>query len=106
LVDNALNHTPPNGRVYIALKPYGHKAVELMVQDTGPGIPPEDLNRIFERFYRVDRSRRRTSERQGVGLGLAIVKELVEAHDGRITAESEVGEGSRFVVRLPVIGDW
>ena len=106
LVDNALNHTPPNGRVYLALKPYGHKAVELVVQDTGPGIPPEELSRIFERFYRVDRSRRRTSERQGVGLGLAIVKELVEAHNGRITAESEVEEGSRFVVRLPVIGDW
>jgi signal transduction histidine kinase len=90
----------------MALKPYGHKAVELVVQDSGPGIPPEDLIRIFERFYRVDRSRRRTSEGQGVGLGLAIVKELVEAHDGRITAESEVGEGSRFVVWLPVSGDW
>lgn len=102
LVDNALNHTPPGGRVQITLKPYGDRAAELIVQDSGPGIPPEDLSRIFERFYRVDRSRHRTSERQGVGLGLAIVKELVEAHNGRITAHSHPGQGSTFTLHLPL----
>ncbi|MFZ0545095.1 MAG: HAMP domain-containing sensor histidine kinase [Candidatus Promineifilaceae bacterium] len=102
LVDNAIDHTPPAGQVTIGLKPYDEQMVELVVQDTGPGISPEDLSRIFERFYQVDKSRRRTSERQGVGLGLAIVKELVEAHDGRITVQSDMGQGSSFVVRLPV----
>jgi signal transduction histidine kinase len=102
LVDNAINHTPPSGRVHVGLKPYGDEAVELVVQDTGPGIPPEALSRIFERFYQVDKSRRRTAESGGVGLGLAIVKELVEAHNGRIMAQSQVGQGSAFTVRLPV----
>jgi signal transduction histidine kinase len=102
LVDNALDHTPPDGRVHLSLKPYGDKAVELVVQDTGPGIPPEDLSRIFERFYQVDKSRHRPTENKGVGLGLAIVKELVEAHNGRIIAQSQLGQGSVFVVRLPL----
>lgn len=102
LVDNAIEHTPENGRVHLSLKPYGDKAVELAVQDTGPGIPPEDLKRIFERFYQVDKSRHRTSEDRGVGLGLAIVKELVEAHNGRIIAHSQPGHGSTFFVRLPL----
>jgi signal transduction histidine kinase len=102
LVDNSLNHTPPGGRVHIALKPDGDRAIELVVQDTGPGIPPEALGRIFERFYQVDSSRRRTSEQGGVGLGLAIVKELVEAHNGRITAESQAGQGSAFTIHLPL----
>lgn len=102
LVDNALNQTPPSGRVQILLKPYDDQAIELTVQDTGPGIPPEELSRIFERFYQVDKSRRRTSQRRGVGLGLAIVKELVEAHNGRITAQSQVGQGSSFTIHLPL----
>ncbi len=103
LVDNAIDHTPANGRVHLNLRPYGDKAVELVIQDTGPGIPPEDLSRIFERFYQVDKSRHRTTERRGVGLGLAIVKELVEAHNGRIFAQSQVGQGSAFTVRLPLL---
>jgi signal transduction histidine kinase len=102
LVDNAINHTLPGGRVHMGLKPYGDEAVELVVQDTGSGIPQEALDRIFERFYQVDKSRRRTAESGGVGLGLAIVKELVEAHNGRIIAQSQVGQGSAFTVRLPV----
>jgi two-component system sensor histidine kinase ResE len=101
LVDNAIDHTPPNGLVQISLKAEGNDAVEMVVTDTGPGIPPEDLNRIFERFYQVDKSRHRTAEQRGVGLGLAIVKELVEAHNGTITAQSQVGQGSAFTVCLP-----
>ena len=103
LADNAIEHTPPNGRVHLSLRPYGDREVELVIQDTGPGIPPGDLDRIFERFYQVDKSRHRTSEYGGVGLGLAIVKELVEAHNGRIIAQSQVGQGSAFTVRLPTM---
>jgi len=72
--------------------------VEITVKDTGPGIPPEDLQRIFERFYQVDKSRARPS---GAGLGLTITKEIVEAHNGSIRAESVVGLGTKFIVRLP-----
>ena len=101
LVDNALTHTPAGGRVHLTVKAHGHGAVEATVQDTGKGIAAEDLSRIFERFYQVDRSRVRVNGRQGSGLGLAIVKELVEAHNGRIQARSRVGQGSLFTVRLP-----
>ena len=81
---------------------HGEKAVEVTVQDTGSGIAVEDLSRIFERFYQVEKSRTRENGRRGSGLGLAIVRELVEAHHGSIRAYSQVGEGSAFVVRLPV----
>lgn len=99
LVDNALTYTPAGGRIHLQVRPHGEKAVEGVVQDTGSGIPPEDLSRIFERFYQVDKAR--TSERRGSGLGLAIVQELVAAHNGRIQARSQVGEGTVFTVRLP-----
>jgi signal transduction histidine kinase len=99
LVDNALAHTPDGGRIHLQVRPHGEKAVEGIVQDTGRGIPPEELARIFERFYQVDKAR--TNERHGSGLGLAIVQELVTAHNGRIQARSQVGEGTIFIVRLP-----
>lgn len=99
LADNALAHTPAGGRVHLQVRPHGEKAVEGIVQDTGPGIAPEELSRIFERFYQADKAR--TSSRRGSGLGLAIVQELVAAHNGRILARSKVGEGSIFIVRLP-----
>jgi signal transduction histidine kinase len=102
LLDNALIHTPAGGRVHVTLKMHGEKAVEVTVQDTGSGIAPEDIPRIFERFYQVEKSRTRENGRRGSGLGLAIVRELVEAHHGSIRAYSQVGEGSAFVVRLPV----
>jgi two-component system sensor histidine kinase ResE len=72
LVDNAISHTPPGGRVHLGLSQESEHAILITVQDTGPGIPPEELDRIFERFYQTDRSRVRTSERRGAGLGLAI----------------------------------
>ena len=101
LVENGLNHTTAGGRVHISVRPYGAKAVELTVQDNGKGMPPEQLERIFERFYQVDKSRVRTDGQRGSGLGLSIVQELVLLHNGRIQARSKVGEGSQFIVRLP-----
>jgi two-component system OmpR family sensor kinase len=97
LLDNALKHTPAGGSVTLSAAsiPGG---VEVTVKDTGPGIPPQDLQRIFERFYQVDKSRARPS---GVGLGLTITKEIVEAHNGNIRVESTPGVGTQFIVRLP-----
>jgi len=69
----------------------------VAITDTGPRIPEDELSRIFERFYRLDKSR----PQGGAGLGLAIVREIVEAHRGQVTAGSQIGMGSRFVVRLP-----
>ncbi len=102
LVENALNHTPAGGRVHLALRPYDDKAVELTVEDSGKGMSPEQLERIFERFYQVDRSRARDEAgRSGTGVGLPIVQELVLLHNGRIQVRSQEGKGSQFIVRLP-----
>jgi two-component system OmpR family sensor kinase len=102
LVDNALSHTPANGRVHLRLHSHAaDKAVEIQVQDTGRGMTPEELSRIFERFYQVEKSRAQTAERKGSGLGLAIVQELVALHHGRVLARSIPGKGSLFTVRLP-----
>ena len=101
LLDNALRHTPPGGHVEVGAEGGGDE-VELAVSDSGEGIAPEHLARIFERFYRVDSGR--TRARGGSGIGLAIARALVEAHGGRIRAESDgVGKGSRFVVSIPVM---
>lgn len=109
LLDNALKHTPAGGKITasarVAAGPEGddtRQEVEVAVTDTGQGIPAGDLNRVFERFYQVDKSRARS--RGGTGLGLAICKSIVDAHGGRIWAESVEGLGSRFVVRLPIGG--
>ncbi len=101
LVDNALTHTEAGGRVDIGLRPYHNNAVEVAIKDTGRGIAPDELMRVFERFYQVDKSRVHTNGK-GTGLGLAIVQELVSLHNGRILAHSELGQGSTFIVRLPV----
>jgi len=98
LVDNALKYTGPGGEVELTAEREEDEVV-FAVSDTGAGIPPEDLPRIFERFYRVDRARSR--EIEGTGLGLAIVKHLCEAHGGRLWVESEPGRGSRFYLALP-----
>lgn len=100
LVRNAIAYTPTGGIVSIGLHPDGPDAVALTVADTGIGVPKEDLERIFDRFYRTDASRARTSG--GFGLGLAIVRDLVEAMGGTVKVESTVGEGSTFTVTLRV----
>jgi heavy metal sensor kinase len=100
LLTNALRHTPDGGKIEISLTSDRGQAV-LSVADTGCGIPDEDLPRIFDRFYRVDKARSRTSG--GSGLGLAICKSIVEAHSGTIGCSSKLDEGSTFVVRLPLV---
>ncbi|RLA97319.1 MAG: hypothetical protein DRG32_03790, partial [Deltaproteobacteria bacterium] len=99
LIDNAIKYTPSGGRVELRVVRDGDE-VTFSVADTGEGIPAEDLQRIFERFYRVDKARSR--QRGGTGLGLSICKWIAEAHGGRISAESELGRGSKFHVFLPL----
>ena len=99
LVDNAVKYTPENGWVTVRARALEDGRVELMVRDTGVGIPRADLPRITERFYRVDKARSR--ELGGTGLGLAIVKHLVMAHGGELVIESEQGEGTTVRVALP-----
>ncbi len=121
LVDNAIKHSPPGESVTVELTVSGEgaegppgpglgeacapsqppgSALSITVSDHGPGIPSEEHARIFERFYRRGSELRR--ETQGVGIGLSIVKHIVEAHGGRVTVQSEVGKGSRFVMELPL----
>ncbi|MDD5630178.1 MAG: ATP-binding protein [Elusimicrobia bacterium] len=99
LLDNAIKFTPEKGLVRVSAA-CAEGRVTVAVQDTGIGIPAEDLPRIFERFYRVDKARSR--ELGGTGLGLAIVKHIAEAHHGGVAVESRPGEGSTFRVCLPV----
>jgi len=98
LVRNAVAHTEPGGRVAV-LATVRHGWLQVAVSDDGPGIPPEHLERVFERFYRVDESRAR--ERGGTGLGLAIARAIIEAHGGRIHAESRAGAGTTITLELP-----
>ena len=99
LLQNAINYTPEGGRIILEGRK-GDGGVQFEVADTGIGIPTEDLPRIFERFYRVDKGRSR--ELGGTGLGLSIVKHIAEAHGGSVSVESQVGKGSRFTVILPL----
>ncbi|WP_284641128.1 two-component system histidine kinase PnpS [Paenibacillus silviterrae] len=108
LLSNGINYTPEGGKVKVKVElldgivagSEGEK-LKLTIADTGIGIPKKDLPRIFERFYRVDKARSRSSG--GTGLGLSIVKHLVELHKGTIRVESEVGMGSKFIIELPVL---
>ncbi len=101
LLENAIAHTGEGGVITVGAEQEGD-GVEISVTDTGEGIPADELPNIFERFYRVDKSRARSTG--GSGLGLTIARRLVEAHGGRIEARSEVGRGSRFSFTLPVVG--
>jgi len=98
LIDNAIRYSHEGGRVAVRIDAEGDEVI-LRVSDTGIGIPSRDLDRIFERFYRVDRARSR--ETGGTGLGLAIVKHVVENHGGEIGVESELGRGTTFRISFP-----
>lgn len=99
LLDNAIKYTPEGGMVYITARLLSDGNAQVSVRDTGMGIPQEDLGRLFERFYRVDKARSR--ELGGTGLGLAIVKHLARAQGGDVFVESEIGQGSTFSFTLP-----
>ncbi len=98
LLSNAVKYTPDGGQVRVSLIPQEGEAV-LKVQDTGPGIPPEDLPYLFERFYRADRARKRA---KGFGLGLSITYWIIQHHGGSIEVDSTPGKGTCFTVRLPL----
>jgi signal transduction histidine kinase len=101
LIDNAIKHTPEGEKVSLRGEVEGGW-VTIHIDDRGEGIPPDELARIFERFYRLDKARAGGRER-GVGLGLAITREIVEIHGGRVVAQSVIGRGSRFSVQLPIV---
>ena len=99
LISNAIKYTPKQGNIQISLHQAG-KDIRFKVVDNGIGIPPEDLDRVFEKFYRIKTEQTRSVS--GSGLGLSIVKGIVDAHNGSIHVESEVGKGTTFIVSLPV----
>ena len=101
LVGNAIQYTPQGGDVFLSLSKLGDQA-RIIVRDTGPGIPADDLPYIFERFYRAEKSRTR-SKTSGFGLGLSIAKWIVEQHGGQIKAESKEGQGTTFVIWLNIV---
>jgi two-component system phosphate regulon sensor histidine kinase PhoR len=101
VVANGINYTPEGGKVSVHIASIDEDHIRIKISDTGIGIPKKDLPRIFERFYRVDKARSRSSG--GTGLGLSIVKHLVELHKGTISVTSEVGLGSTFIIELPVL---
>jgi signal transduction histidine kinase len=96
LIDNAIKYTPRNGRVTVLLRDEP-QSLAMTIRDTGVGISAEDLPRIWERFYRADKSR----SEPGLGLGLSLVKAIIEAHGGHVLVTSKPGEGSEFTAVLP-----
>ena len=101
ILDNALKHTPEGGKIVLSAQEVDQQ-IELAIQDSGPGLRPEDLQRIFDRFYRTDASRQRDGAFPGgSGLGLAIAKSIVHAHGGQLSAESETGKGLKVIIALP-----
>jgi two-component system phosphate regulon sensor histidine kinase PhoR len=99
LVDNAIKYGRAQGTVTVGGKKTDDGRLEIFVQDDGPGIPPESFDRVFERFYRVDKARSR--EQGGTGLGLSIVKHIVQNHGGKVWVKSELGKGATFFFTLP-----
>lgn len=99
ILDNAIKYTS-HGRIFVSAVTEGTMAV-ITIADTGIGIPPQDLPRIFDRFYRVDKSRSRGEG--GSGLGLAIAQTIVESHEGKIKVKSQPGKGSTFSILLPLL---
>jgi len=103
LLENAYKFTPAGGEITIRVFPGDECSICVAICDTGAGIPPADQERVFERFYRVDKTRSRASG--GTGLGLPIAKQIIEAHGGKITLKSKPGEGTEMQFCLPVNGN-
>jgi two-component system phosphate regulon sensor histidine kinase PhoR len=101
LVDNAIKYGRAQGSVKVGGRKLEDGKLEIFVQDDGPGIPPEAIERVFERFYRVDKARSR--DQGGTGLGLSIVKHIVQAHGGEVWVKSELGKGATFFFTLPAV---
>jgi len=101
LVQNAIHYTPRGGKVVVSLRKSDHQAL-VSVSDNGPGISPQDLPYIFERFYRGEKARTRSKDGKGFGLGLSIAYWIVKNHDGSIEVDSKLGEGTTFRVHLPM----
>jgi two-component system phosphate regulon sensor histidine kinase PhoR len=99
LIDNAIKYGRPNGTVAAGARAAEDGQIEIFIRDDGPGIPAESLERIFERFYRVDKARSR--EQGGTGLGLSIVKHIIQTHGGKVWAKSALGQGATFFFTLP-----
>jgi signal transduction histidine kinase len=97
LIDNAIKYTPEKGHVYLTLQACGKDLVEIQVKDSGPGIEPQNRQKIFERFYREESSR----TTPGTGLGLSLAKTIIEQHAGTISVQSSENGGSIFIVTLP-----
>ncbi|WP_188453821.1 ATP-binding protein [Virgibacillus oceani] len=100
LIDNAIRHTDEKGFVNVTVS-VNNKEFYVTIEDSGSGIPEEDLPFVFERFYKADKSRMRSNKKKGTGLGLAIAKNIVEAHQGTITVKSKVNKGTTFIVKFP-----
>jgi two-component system, OmpR family, sensor kinase len=101
LLANAINYTPPGGEIVVSVSKEGNQA-KVIISDTGPGIPLEDLPHIFERFYRAEKSRTRSRDGKGFGLGLSIAYWIIRHHEGKIDVESKIGEGTTFCIWLPL----
>lgn len=99
LLDNAVKYSEPPAKIHIRLRALDDEEVEIVISDRGIGIPPQDIEHIFERFYTVNKAHSR--KLGGAGLGLSIVKTIIEKHDGSISAESKLGEGTTFIIVLP-----
>lgn len=100
LIENAIQYTPEGGQIWVRNRSQG-KQIQVEVQDTGIGIAPEDINKVFDRFWHAEQAR--TYYADGNGLGLAIAKAIAVQHEGKIYVKSELGEGTTFTVNLPAL---
>jgi signal transduction histidine kinase len=100
LIGNAIQYTPENGKVCVSMEKFD-EYIRISINDNGPGIPKEDMDHIFDRFYRGEKSRSR-NQNSGFGLGLAITQYIVQQHNGKIIVESKPNEGTTFTIELPI----